>query len=375
MGALTCWKVCYVGRWGVGRRVAFYAPMKAPDHPNPSGDRRIAKLLMRALDRAGWEVDLASRLRSHQREGNSVSQDYLFQEADRIVENLTETYQQDTPLAWFTYHCYYKAPDLIGPGVARNLGIPYVVAEGYRAKKRFDGPYKRFAVAAGKALDQAKIIYYLADRGLDALERDRPEGQQLVHLPPFTALGDEPAAKTTNGPIKLVTVAMMRPGDKSMSYQVLAEALAHVKTDWRLKVIGAGVSEDAVKAMFAQFGDKVEFAGMTQDRDIIRAAYETADLFIWPGVNEAFGMVYLEAQAAGTPCVAQNRPGVRTVIAPTGRMTDPDNPAAFGAAIDELAADRTALAAASIATRDHLKAHHGVNAASALLNKTLEAVT
>ena len=96
----------------MGRRVAFYAPMKAPDHPNPSGDRRIAKLLMRALDRAGWEVDLASRLRSHQREGNSVSQDYLFQEADRIVENLTETYQQDTPLAWFTYHCYYKAPDL-----------------------------------------------------------------------------------------------------------------------------------------------------------------------------------------------------------------------------------------------------------------------
>ncbi len=329
---------------------------------------------MRALDRAGWDVELASRLRSHQKAGNEVAQGYLFQEADRIVDTLIETYRPDPPKAWFTYHCYYKAPDLIGPAVASELSIPYVVAEGYRARKRLDGPYQRFAYAAARALDQAKIIYYLAERGLDALERDRPKGQQLIHLPPFTALGDEPAAKTTDGPLKLVTVAMMRPGDKTESYHVLAEALKVVKAEWRLKVIGAGDGGDAVRAMFTPFGDRVEFAGMTEDRDMIRAAYEVADIFVWPGVNEAFGMVYLEAQAAGTPCIAQNRPGVKEVVGPTGRLTDPEDPAAFGAAIDELSADRTALSAASVGARDHLKLHHGVNAASDLLNRTLEAI-
>ena len=348
--------------------------MKAPDHPNPSGDRRIARLLMRALDRAGWEVELASRLRSHQKEGNTVAQDYLFQEADRIVDNLIQDYRADPPAVWFTYHCYYKAPDLIGPTVADELGIPYVVAEGYRAKKRFKGPYQRFAYAAARALDRAKIIFYLAERGLDALERDRPKGQQLIHLPPFTALGDEPSAKVADGPLKLVTVAMMRTGDKTESYRMLAEALKTAQTDWRLEVIGAGAGEDEIKAMFEPFGDRVHFAGMTEDRDVIRAAYEAADIFVWPGVNEAFGMVYLEAQAAGTPCIAQNRPGVKEVIGPTGRMTDPDDPAAFGAAIDELAADRAALSAASAATREHLKLHHGVNAASDLLNRSLEAI-
>ena len=34
-------------------RIAFYAPMKAPDHPTPSGDRHIARLTLQALARAG----------------------------------------------------------------------------------------------------------------------------------------------------------------------------------------------------------------------------------------------------------------------------------------------------------------------------------
>jgi hypothetical protein len=34
-------------------RIAFYAPMKPPDHPQPSGDRRMANLLMQALRLAG----------------------------------------------------------------------------------------------------------------------------------------------------------------------------------------------------------------------------------------------------------------------------------------------------------------------------------
>ena len=48
-------------------RIAFYAPLKPPDHPVPSGDRRIARLLLEALRRAGHEVALASRLRSYRR--------------------------------------------------------------------------------------------------------------------------------------------------------------------------------------------------------------------------------------------------------------------------------------------------------------------
>ncbi|MEO1722987.1 MAG: hypothetical protein AAFR84_11325, partial [Pseudomonadota bacterium] len=38
---------------GVPVPVAFYAPMKSPDHPTPSGDREIARHLLTALSAAG----------------------------------------------------------------------------------------------------------------------------------------------------------------------------------------------------------------------------------------------------------------------------------------------------------------------------------
>ena len=45
-------------------RIGFYAPLKAPDHPVPSGDRQMARHLMAALGAAGHGVELVSRLRS-----------------------------------------------------------------------------------------------------------------------------------------------------------------------------------------------------------------------------------------------------------------------------------------------------------------------
>ena len=37
-------------------RVAFYAPLKPPDHPVPSGDRRVAQLFLQALRFAACEA-------------------------------------------------------------------------------------------------------------------------------------------------------------------------------------------------------------------------------------------------------------------------------------------------------------------------------
>lgn len=49
-------------------RIALYAPMKSPAHPVPSGDRTMARLLVRALELAGHRVALASDLRVFLRE-------------------------------------------------------------------------------------------------------------------------------------------------------------------------------------------------------------------------------------------------------------------------------------------------------------------
>ena len=53
-------------------RIAFYAPLKPPDHPMPSGDRRVAQLLWEALRGAGHAPFLASRLRSYDGVGDKL---------------------------------------------------------------------------------------------------------------------------------------------------------------------------------------------------------------------------------------------------------------------------------------------------------------
>jgi hypothetical protein len=45
-------------------RIAFYAPLKPPDHPVVSGDRAMARALIAALRAGGQEVMLASRFRT-----------------------------------------------------------------------------------------------------------------------------------------------------------------------------------------------------------------------------------------------------------------------------------------------------------------------
>jgi len=44
--------------------MAFYAPLKSPDHPVPSGDRLMARALLSALGQSGHRVEVASQLRA-----------------------------------------------------------------------------------------------------------------------------------------------------------------------------------------------------------------------------------------------------------------------------------------------------------------------
>ena len=137
-------------------RIAFYAPMKAPTHPTPSGDRAMAQSLMALLSQDA-EVQLASDLRLYEPLGDRDQQALLQQRAAREVSRLCEGLGEID--LWVTYHNYYKAPDLIGPAVAAARDIPYVQIESTRASKRLIGPWSEFAQAAHAAADQAAAFF------------------------------------------------------------------------------------------------------------------------------------------------------------------------------------------------------------------------
>ncbi|MCB1311873.1 MAG: glycosyltransferase [Sedimentitalea sp.] len=344
-------------------RVAFYAPMKPPTHPVPSGDRALARALMAAIDAAGARVDLVSELQLRDGRGDPELQARLRRAARAEAERLSDALAGNADL-WVTYHNYYKAPDLIGPDVCRRLGLPYVQIESTRAKSRLSGPWAGFAEAAEAACDAADLIFYLTALDRITLERDRRAGQRLVHLRPFLPIHDLPPAARPAPDAPILAVGMMRAGDKLASYRIIADTLAHLRGDWRLEIAGDGPARPEIAALLAPFAPRVRFLGQLAPEALVDA-YARAALLLWPGAGEAFGLVYLEAQSAGLPVVAQDRPGVRDVLAP-GRYPAPEaGPEALAGAVQALLDDPAARAAAGARARAHVARHHLLGPAAA----------
>lgn len=68
----------------------------------------------------------------------------------------------------------------------------------------------------------------------------------------------------------------------------------------RLLIAGDG---DDVSRLRAKAGTGIEFLGRVEESRLA-ALYRDATFFVMPSTDEGFGLVYLEAMGAGTPCIA-----------------------------------------------------------------------
>jgi glycosyltransferase involved in cell wall biosynthesis len=169
---------------------------------------------------------------------------------------------------------------------------------------------------------------------------------------------------------------MMRPGDKLASYRILGAALAQLlDLPWSLEVVGDGPARVEVHAALAPLGGRVVYTGAL-DESAVAGRLGAADLFVWPAINEAFGMALLEAQASGLPVVAGRSGGVGDVIADgaTGLLTPPGDADAFAAAVRALLGDPARRARYGDAAREKVHREHDLPAAAARLAEIIEAL-
>lgn len=337
-------------------KIAFYAPMKSPLHSVPSGDRRVGRLLMKALEKAGYEPELASELRVFDKTGDPEFQEKMRQKSLQEIDRLLTEYQhrdaKDRPVAWFTYHVYHKAPDWIGPQICKAFDIPYLVAEASHAPKRAEGPWGAGYRAAEKAISSADRIFYMTRLDGECLKPLAKSPKSLCYLPPFidqqsVAVSSDRAAKiisTAGGRsdgFNLLSVAMMRGGDKLESYRQLAQALDHLDgDDWQLIIVGDGEEKETVKSHLSRHGDRVIYTGMLELADLF-SLYRAADLYVWPAHGEAYGMAFLEAQINGLPVAAGNIRGVPDVVenGKTGLLSAPGDMKELASKIRQLLSD------------------------------------
>lgn len=324
-------------------RVAFYAPMKPPSSPVPSGDRRVARAFIAALESRGHSVEVASEFVSYLRAPDPFAIQELYVHARELATTLAATLRaksaDERPDVWFTYHVYYKAPDWIGPAIAKALAIPYVIAEASFAPKRAGGPWEINHRGVEDAIRRADLVFGLNSADEACVRPLLQNPKRLVPLKPFLPAMPVVPRKPWTGPVRLVTVAMMRAGAKLDSYQILAKAIGRLPpAGWTLTVVGDGPAETEVHKLLA--GPNVTFAGRTNEEGLAKL-YAESDLFLWPAVDEAYGMAILEAQHAGLPVVAGKSGGVSDVVADgkTGILTPMGDAGAFADAVAALIAD------------------------------------
>jgi glycosyltransferase involved in cell wall biosynthesis len=359
--------------------IAFYAPLKAPDHPVPSGDRLMSRMLVAALRSAGHAVTVASDLRAFRGNPNDTAGWAALQEAaEGERARIAGVWQAGgKPDLWFCYHPYYKAPDLLGPPLAAAFGLPMVTCEASYSVRRNIGIWAGMQAAMLQGLRAAALNLCLTGRDHAGLAATDP-GLRLAQMPPFLdtrPFAAEPAPEAGH----LVTVAMMRPGDKLESHARLAAALGRLppSLEWHLTAAGDGPCLTEVMALFRGLPPgRVTWPGLLPQAEVARLLARGA-VYVWPGHGEAYGLAYLEAQAAGLPVVACRTAGVPEVVEDgvTGLLVPPGDDAAYAMALAGLLADPGRARAMGQAARDRVAARHAFPVAVARLDALIRGVT
>jgi len=344
----------------------------------------MARVLLSALHEAGIDARVASEIRTWSKYPDPEVLSDMNRQCRKERDRLVQAYQSGPtawlPDLWFTYHNYYRAPDLLGPSVAHELGIPYVLAEASYASRRTETRWAPWLAAAATGIRSADAIFSFTDRDRLGL-LDIVSDNHLHAIPPFIDLSEKQLTPrnrrphpSSSSPLQLVTVAMMRPGAKQQSYHLLAESLRDlVDLEWRLDVVGDGEVRPAVeKAFRSQIADRVTWHGELTNSAVQKVLMQ-ADVFVWPGIEEAFGMSYLEAQALGLPVVACRTAGVPAVVChgAGGLLAETTKPAEISQLprlVIENAEIRTKLADQA---RAYVAANHSIKAASSRLASVL----
>jgi teichuronic acid biosynthesis glycosyltransferase TuaC len=214
---------------------------------------------------------------------------------------------------------------------------------------------RRACVAAMAAADLVVANSTWAARRCESIA-----GRRLPVRVVYLGANVPPAARTGNGAVSMVTVAHLVARKR---HETVLRALSMLDPARRPEyiVIGDGPRREGLQRLAGELGvaDRVQFLGQLPNSEAVARA-AACDLFVMPGVEEPFGVAFVEAMAAGLPAIGSRGEGGPEDIAAAGEgmlLVEPGDAAGLASIIDRLGSDRAELRRLGAAARETVAAN------------------
>ncbi|MFC3495576.1 glycosyltransferase [Glycomyces rhizosphaerae] len=234
---------------------------------------------------------------------------------------------------------------LIGTQVAMNLYMAeYGRPEQYRTVAQehlylevYKAPVKHRILANYPKLD---AVVTITEADADAYREALPEhAHKVVCVPNVVPPSPLPPSELTE---PVIMTAGRMTGMKG--FDVLIKAFAQVADEfpeWKVKIFGRGRAKHSLQGLIADHDleDRVELPGAVT---ALGEEWQRASIAAIPSRFEPFGLVIVEAMAAGVPVVCSAvKHGPLLLIEPetNGLLVEPNDPAALAAALRRLMND------------------------------------
>ncbi len=131
--------------------------------------------------------------------------------------------------------------------------------------------------------------------------------------------------------------------------RLLVQSLQYVKKNkiaFKMIFVGTGVAEQGLKELIKQLNleENVKFMGMITDRELLKAIFKRADLFLFPSLYDTGGIVTQEAAAMGTPSIViENSNAAEQIADNSNGYLAKNDPEKYGQKIIEAISDQAKL--------------------------------
>ncbi|MBI1975908.1 MAG: glycosyltransferase family 4 protein [Candidatus Omnitrophica bacterium] len=200
---------------------------------------------------------------------------------------------------------------------------------------------------------------------------------EMIHLQQWQTLLAAAADRQDKKGVTVLTVCRMYPR-KNLGLLLRAwKRIREKEPTARLRIVGTGQKYQRWLRLSKelQLGESARFLG-DKTREELAEEYKNCDIFCLPSRQEGFGIVFLEAMAAGKPIVAARAAAVPEVVRERkeGLLVSPDVPKALEDALLRLIRDHAMRLQMGKSGQDYVQRYEAVEVAKQFLN-TVQSAT